>query len=188
MGTLQDLVFRLNRDTKDRKGQWRQIKIPFLVSNSVRILFFLLIVFLAFIWAMDVVEVIDPFKIFKPQVIGIAGGLFIALLLVLSLFIYRPWCHFFCPFGLVSWLTEKISLFRIKVDYDKCVSCGACSQACPSTVMDAILKQDRIVPDCFSCGTCMEVCPANAISFKYGKRPRPPVGKFDEQKVLNKEQ
>ena len=188
MGTLQDLVFRLNRDTKDRKGRWGQIKIPFLVSNSVRILFFLLIIFFAFIWAMDIVEVIDPFKIFKPQVIGMAGGLFIALLLVLSLFIYRPWCHFFCPFGLVSWLTEKISLFRIKVDYDKCVSCGACSQACPSTVMDAILKQDRIVPDCFSCGTCMEVCPANAISFKYGKRPRPPVGKFDEHKVLNKEQ
>ena len=187
MGTLQDLVFRLNRDSKDRKGRWGQIKIPFAVSNSIRIVAFLLLILFAFIWAMDILGVIDPFKIFKPQVIGVAGGLFIALLLVLSLFIYRPWCHFFCPFGLVSWLTEKISLFKIKVDYDTCISCGVCSKACPSTVMDAILKQDRIVPDCFSCGTCIEVCPADAISFKYGKRTRPAIGKFQEQNAPIKE-
>jgi len=188
LGTLQDLVFRLNRDPKDRKGRFGQMKVPFILSNSSRIAFFLLSILFAFAWAMDIVGVIDPFKIFRPQAIGIAGGVFIVLLLVLSLFVYRPWCHFFCPFGLVGWLAEKISLFRIKVDYDKCISCGVCSQACPSTVMDAILKQDRIVPDCFSCGTCIEVCPANAISFKSGKRPRPPVGKFREQKVLDKKQ
>jgi polyferredoxin len=183
LGTLQDLVFRLNRDSKDRKGRFGQMKVPFVLSNSIRIVFFLLSILFAFAWAMDIVGVIDPFKIFKPQAIGIAGGVFIVLLLVLSLFIYRPWCHFFCPFGLVGWLAEKVSLFKIKVDYDKCVSCGACSKACPSTVMDAILKQDRMVPDCFSCGTCMEVCPTNAISFQYGKRARPPASKFQEQKV-----
>ena len=65
------------------------------------------------------------------------------------------------------------------MDYDKCIACQACSKACPSNVMDAILKQDRVVPDCFSCGTCMEVCPAKAISFEAGKRQKPPEGKFD---------
>lgn len=177
-GTLQDLFFRLNRDTKDRKGLFGQIKIPFIISNSIRIFFFLLLTVVAFIWATDIVEVIDPFKIFKPQVIGIAGGLFIGVILVLSLFVYRPWCHFFCPFGLVGWLAEKISIFKIKVDYDKCTSCQACSKACPSTVMDAILKQNRIIPDCFSCGTCMEACPVDAITFEHGKRRKPPDGKF----------
>ena len=179
-GTLQDLIFRLNRDLKDRKGLLGQIKIPFIISNSIRIFFFLLLTFVAFIWATDIVEVIDPFKIFKPQVIGMAGGLFIGLVLVLSLFIYRPWCHFFCPFGLVGWLAEKISIFKVKVDYDKCISCEACSKACPSTVMDAILKQNRIIPDCFSCGTCIEACPVDAITFEHGKRQKPPDGKFDK--------
>lgn len=179
-GTLQDLIFRLNRDPKDRKGLFGQIKIPFIISNSIRIFFFLLLTFVAFIWATDIVEVIDPFKIFKPQVIGIAGGLFIGLVLVLSLFIYRPWCHFFCPFGLVGWLAEKISIFKVKVDYDKCIACQACSKACPSTVMDAILKQNRIIPDCFSCGTCIETCPVDAITFEHGKRQKPPDGKFDK--------
>jgi len=180
IGTLQDLIFRLNRDSKDRKGLFGQIKIPFIISNSIRISSFLLLIFVAFVWSMDIVEVVDPFKIFKPNVIGIAGGLFIGLVLVLSLFAYRPWCHFFCPFGLVGWLVEKISIFKIKVDYDKCTSCEACSKACPSTVMDAILKQDRIIPDCFSCGTCIETCPVDAITFEHGKRTKPPKGKFDK--------
>jgi polyferredoxin len=181
LGTLQDLIFRLNRDSKDSKGLFGQIKIPFMISNSIRILFFLGLILIAFVWAVDIVRPIDPFKIFKPQVIGITGGLFIGLILVSSLFVYRPWCHFLCPFGLVGWMAEKTSLFKIKVDYDKCISCQACSKACPSTVMDAILKQDRVIPDCFSCGTCMETCPADAISFERGKRQKPPAGKFDKK-------
>jgi hypothetical protein len=87
IGTLQDFIFRLNRDSKDKTGLFGQIKIPFIISNSVRVLFFLLLTFVAFIWSMDIVEVIDPFKIFKPQVIGIVGGLFITLIMVLSLFV-----------------------------------------------------------------------------------------------------
>jgi polyferredoxin len=181
LGTLQDLIFRFNRDSKDRNGLFGQTKIPFTISNSIRVLLFLVLIFVAFIWAVDIIEPIDPFKIFKPQVIGVAGGLFIGFVLVVSLFVYRPWCHFFCPFGLVGWIAEKISLSKIKVDYDKCISCQACSKACPSTVMDAILKQDRIIPDCFSCGTCIETCPATAISFEYGKRQKPPAGKFDKE-------
>jgi polyferredoxin len=181
LGTLQDFIFRLNRNSKDSKGLFGQVKVSFIISNSVRILFFSGLTLVAFIWAVDMIGSIDPFKIFKPQAIGIAGGLFIAFVLIASLFIYRPWCHFFCPFGLVGWLAEKISLFKIKVDYDKCISCQACSKACPSTVMEAILKRNRIIPDCFSCGTCMETCPVNAISFERGKRQRPPAGKFDKE-------
>ena len=183
IGTLQDLIFRLNRDRKDSKGLFGQAKIPFIVSNSIRILFFIILTIVAFIRAVDIISAIDPFKIFKPEVIGIAGGLFIGLILVLSLFVYRPWCHFFCPFGLVGWIAEKVSFFKIKVDYDKCISCRACSKACPSTVMDAILKQDRVIPDCFSCGTCMEICPVNAISFERGKRQIPPAGKFEKEVI-----
>jgi polyferredoxin len=181
LGTLQDLIFRFNRDSKNSKGLPGQIKIPFLISNSIRIMSFLVLILVAFVWAADIVGPIDPFKTYKPQVIGIAGGLFIGFILVMSLFVYRPWCHLFCPFGLVGWMAEKISLFKIKVDYDKCISCRACSKACPSTVMEAILKQDRVIPDCFSCGTCMEICPEKAISFERGKRQNPPAGKFDKE-------
>ena len=178
LGTLQDLVFRLNRDRHDRNGGPGQFKVPFIVSNGVRIAFFAALTTVAFVWATDLVEGIDPFKIFKPQVLGLAGVAFVTAVLVLSLFTYRPWCHFFCPFGLAGWLAEKVSLFKVHVDYDKCVACGICEKVCPSPVMGAILKRDRMIPDCFACGTCIESCPTGAIAFKTGRRQKPPQGKF----------
>lgn len=178
LGTLQDFIFRLNRNSTNKKALFGQIKVPFIISNIIRVFFFIILTVSAFLWATDIVERIDPFKIFKPQVISALGGIFIAVILISSLFIYRPWCHFLCPFGLVGWLAEKISFFKIKVDYDKCIACEACSKACPSNVMEAILKQDHIVPDCFSCGTCIETCPENAISFDKGKRQSVPEDKF----------
>jgi NAD-dependent dihydropyrimidine dehydrogenase PreA subunit len=178
LGTLQDAIFRLNRDRQDRKGLIRQFKVPFALSNGVRVVFFAAIVVFAFLWATDIVAGIDPFKTFRPQALGLAGAAFVGALLVLSLFTWRPWCHFLCPFGLVGWAAEKVSVFKIHVDYDKCIACGACEKACPSTVMGAILKRDRVIPDCFSCATCLETCPARAISFKAGRRSRPPAGKF----------
>ena len=177
-GTLQDVIFRFGRDAKDRKGVLPQWKIPFIITNTIRVAFFIIFTIVAFVWAFDVIGVIDPFKIFNPAVFGTAGIISIALILIASLFVYRPWCHLFCPFGLVGWLVEKISVYKIKVNYDTCTACNACVNACPSTVMEAILKQNRTIPDCFACGTCIEVCPTKSIEFASGKRETPPVGKF----------
>jgi len=132
----------------------------------------------AFVWATDLIEQIDPFKIYKPAAIGIGGGIFLGLILIAALFVYRPWCQFFCPFGLVGWLIEKVSLFRIVVNHETCIGCRSCEKACPSTVMGAILKRDRMIPDCFACGTCIEVCPTGSIRLAAGKRGRPPEGRF----------
>lgn len=179
VGTLQDLIFRLNRN-KNQLPIIKQYRISFLVSNTVRIIFFIVFTLIAVFWVFDIIEPIDPFKIFKPDVLGIMGILFVSAILILSLFVYRPWCHIFCPFGLAGWIVEKISIFRIKVDYDKCIACGKCEKACPSSVMGAILRRDKVIPDCFSCGSCIESCPTGAISFSVGKRDYPPKGKFDK--------
>ena len=169
-GTLQDLLFRFVRNKKDRKGTVKQFKPPFWISNSTRILFFLASIAVGIIWALDIVGLVDPFKVYKPLVLGIGAALFIAVVLVASFFVYRPWCHFACPFGLVSWFFEKLAIFRINVDYSKCDACQVCNASCPSTVMDAILKQDRPRPDCFGCGVCVESCPTNVISLTSSRK------------------
>jgi polyferredoxin len=169
-GTLQDILFRFGRNKPDRKGAIRQFKPKFWISNSIRALFFLASVVVGLIWSFDIVGPIDPFRIYNPLVLGIAGSAFLAVVLLASLVVYRPWCHFACPFGLVSWLFEKVAIFRIKVDYSKCDACQVCNSACPSTVMDAILKQDRVVPDCFGCGVCVESCPTDAISLTSSRK------------------
>ncbi len=180
-GTLQDLLFQLGRK-KERNGKVfiPQFKVPFVVTNTIRVVFFVLLSAAALFIAVDIVNPIDPFKVFNPAKLGILGAIFAGLILVMSVFIYRPWCHFFCPFGLVGWLLEKISIFKIQVNYDTCIACRKCEQSCPSSVMGAILKRDRIIPDCFPCGICIEACPTKSISFNKGRRTNPPHGKFHE--------
>jgi NAD-dependent dihydropyrimidine dehydrogenase PreA subunit len=180
-GTLQDTIFRLNRSENDRTGMFFQIKLPFVVTNTIRIATFCALAIIAFAWSFDIIGAVDPFKIYKPSVVAVYGWVFIGAVLIAGLFIYRPWCHLFCPFGLVGWIVEKISIFKIQVNYDTCIACEACAKACPSSVMEAILKRERkTIPDCFSCATCIGVCPTNSISLKSGKRTMPPDGKFQK--------
>ncbi|MBN2570787.1 MAG: 4Fe-4S binding protein [Ignavibacteriales bacterium] len=178
-GVLQDFIFRINKTKKQNNSIFKQFKIPFIVTNSIRILFFLIFSVIAIAWAFDIIEWYDPFKIFNPTVIDVISYIFIPTILVLSLFVYRPWCHLFCPFGLIGWLAEKISIFKIKVNYETCIGCEACVKSCPSNVMSTILKRDKIIPDCFACSSCINVCPTNSIKFDTGKREKPPDGKFE---------
>ncbi len=182
-GTLQDLIYRINQTDRHTAVLGRQIKLPFALTNTIRLLFLCAFTLFAFLWGIDIIEPIDPFKIFKPLYLGLAGGIFVGLLLIASLFFYRPWCQFFCPFGLVGWIVEKGSLVKISVDYKTCIACQKCASACPSTVMSAILRRDKkTIPDCFACYTCREVCPTDSISFSRRKRTFPPIGHFENRK------
>jgi Fe-S-cluster-containing hydrogenase component 2 len=182
-GTLQDLIFRINQTNKREGIIGGQIKLPFALTNSLRFGFLCIFTLVAFSWGNDIIDPIDPFKIYKPIYLGLTGGIFISALLVASLFIYRPWCHLFCPFGLVGWLVEKTSYAKISVNYQTCIACQKCAMACPSTVMGAILRRDKItIPDCFACYTCREVCPTDSISFSSRKRTLPPPDHFNRRK------
>jgi polyferredoxin len=185
VGVLQDLIFRLNQTDKRKAIVGTQFKPPFVLSNSVRVAVLGLFTVLAFAWGYDMIAPIDPFKVYTPASIGLVGMIFIGLVLVMSLFVYRPWCHFFCPFGLAGWLVEKVSRVRINVDYETCIACQKCATACPSTVMGAILRRDKkTIPDCFACYTCREVCPTGSINFSTGKRSLPPARHFEKKKQV----
>ena len=181
LGTLQDLLFRVNGGPDRQPGLLRQYKPAFVFTNTVRVLFFGVFAFIALDRGVDIIGPVDPFKLFKPAALTLAGWGFAGAILVLSLFVYRPWCQLCCPFGLAGWLAEKISVFKIKVNYETCVACGACAAACPSTVMGAILKRERAIPDCFACGACVAVCPTRSVSFASGPRALPPPGKFEKE-------
>jgi polyferredoxin len=183
VGVLQDLIFQINRTANGKAIIGKQIKTPFAITNGIRIAFFIIFIIVAFMWGLDITEPIDPFKLYKPQYLGAAGIIFVAALLISNLFFYRAWCHFFCPFGLVGWLVEKISYNKISVDYESCIACGKCATACPSTVMEAILKREKkTIPDCFACYACRDTCPTDSISFSARKRVMPPPGHFSQKR------
>lgn len=79
---------------------------------------------------------------------------------VLSIFFYRPFCKWICPLGAFYALFNKVSLFRLTVDADRCTACGACSKVCKMDV-DVPLRPNHT--ECIRCGDCIRACPHQAI-------------------------
>ncbi len=149
LGLLQDLLHRVPLP------KWKP---PFWLSNSVRIVAFVALVAGLIAAGLDWIGLIDPFQLFSFNfVLGIA--LFSAGVLIASLFIYRPWCRFLCPFGLLGWLVEQVSLFRPRINREACKECQLCVKACPSNAMADFYDGKKIHADCFACGACIEACP-----------------------------
>lgn len=95
-------------------------------------------------------------------------------MLIASAFVYRPWCRFLCPFGLLGWLVEQGSLFRPRIDRDACKKCMLCVKACPGQAMSDIYAERPMRADCFACGACIEACPAEgALGWRASIRSMP---------------
>ncbi len=84
----------------------------------------------------------------------------LAVTIVLSIVIYRPFCKYICPLGAIYSVFNPISVFRYQVDREKCTHCGACARACKMQV-DPV--QNANDPECIRCGQCKKVCPMGAI-------------------------
>ena len=79
----------------------------------------------------------------------------------LSILIYRPFCKYICPLGAVYALFQRVSVFRYRVDRDKCVNCGACAKVCG---MNLNPVEEANHPECIRCGRCKRACPTGAVS------------------------
>ena len=91
-------------------------------------------------------------------------GILIAVI-VLSVLFYRPFCKWLCPLGAFYALLNRVSLFGMKVDQHKCISCGKCARACK---MDVDVTKTPNHAECIRCGMCVRACPTHAVSFRYG--------------------
>ena len=172
LGALQESIFTI--PIFKRKYN---IQVPFVISLTVRLAIFGAFISLLFGFGYGVVEgiknfviyhQINYFKIFHFHELATVALYTLPIFIIASLFIYRPFCQFICPFGLYSWLLENISIKRIKIIEDKCIKCGKCVKACPTQAMKGIYEKKRkyFLPDCWSCGACIEACPTNAIEYK----------------------
>ncbi len=87
--------------------------------------------------------------------------------LAVCLIIYRPFCKYICPLGAIYALTNKVSLYRMRPQADKCINCGKCASACPMQVNPAINPNSA---ECIRCGKCVGICPTEALYLGFADR------------------
>jgi len=93
--------------------------------------------------------------------------LFFALVVVLPLLTRRRiQCGLFCPFGALQSLLNKINIFEVRIDPEKCNECKRCIRECPTfSLNESSLESGKPLITCTKCAQCIDVCTKNAISF-----------------------
>jgi polyferredoxin len=159
VGVLQEIIHRIPFPEHFKK------KLPFKWTNMIRIAVFLLFLVLLFFAGFSIYGYLNPFEFFHFgfQLIAIV---MLLVTLIASLFIFRPFCYFLCPLGLITWLAEHIAIVKVKVDGDKCTKCNICVEKSPCPTVPSILEGKKSRPDCHPCGRCIEVCPEKALRFR----------------------
>ncbi len=94
-------------------------------------------------------------------------GLLIGILL-LSLFVYRPFCRYLCPLGAIYGCFNSIAFLRYKKDAGACIDCGACKAACPFDLDPSKAPNSM---ECVRCGRCLDACPTDALTIM-GLKPK----------------
>lgn len=76
----------------------------------------------------------------------------------------RFFCKVMCPLGAIYGILNRISIYHMEIDKDRCISCEKCHKVCP---MDVIPEENPNSAECIRCGKCVASCPANALCLKF---------------------
>ncbi len=176
-GLLQDLLFKIPfvKKLKTIKGDRYLRKIKGVIFFLFCIILPLFVLdefgygkawFCAYICPAGTLEAGIPLYIVNEGLRSAIGFLFtwkaviLTVLIVLSLLLYRPFCRYLCPLGFILGRFNRVSLYQMEVDKDKCINCGLCSKACN---LNLDIRVDNKSGECIRCGECKKACPTGAV-------------------------
>ncbi len=155
IGVMQELVYRI----KIKKFKIRNKAIPI----GFHLLFLPVFIVFAVVFSEGLLMRLGLKDFFHLE-ISIYFYVFLSLM-ILSVFLYRPFCRLLCPYGAILSLVSGKSRFRLRRT-DECLDCGKCEKACPTNEAG---ETDR-KQECYLCNRCKDICPVNAIEYIGRKR------------------
>ena len=138
-GAIQDLVLV------------KPIKVPGWLDECLRVLPWIHLALAVLLAATDTLFLIckfDPFvgifRLAGPRIILASG----VALLVLSMFVGRPYCRYLCPYGALLGVAARFAKWRPTVTPNTCTQCRLCENTCPfgalNPPMPAKQGQERV--------------------------------------------
>jgi len=174
-GLIQELLYKIP-SPKVKKSIWTRrlsllkyivliifvlgLPIYFLIQNGVAVP-----AFCKYICPAGTLTAGIPLVAMNSSLQNIVGALFdwkifvLAVIIILSVFMYRPFCRFLCPLGAIYSFFNRRAMSGINVDKTKCSGCSNCIRFCK---MDVRHINDR---ECLRCGECRKSCHCDAIIF-----------------------
>ena len=151
VGAVQEIAYR----TPKRKLKIKNKTVP----KVFRVLFLVALIAAALKYSMGLLEYLGIKDFFMLDIESVFALVFTGFV-VASLFVYRPFCRFFCPYGVFLSLVAGKSRYKLRRT-DACIDCGMCERACPTNEA----KRTDSKQECYLCYRCKVVCPVNAIEY-----------------------
>ena len=179
-GLLQDLIYKIPFIKKigvlpgDRIVKY----LPYIILGTFVVLIPMLVVditglgapaFCKYICPSGTLGAGIPLAITNEGIASAIGSLFwwkvsiLAVIIILSVIAYRPFCRYLCPLGAIYGLFNPIAIMGFEVNEKTCTGCKICSQTCKWNIDVNTKPNSR---ECIRCGECINACPENAICVK----------------------
>jgi polyferredoxin len=175
LGSIQEWASKIGR--KIFKNKFNNF-IPYKYDRYLRYTRYLVLIMVVYKTAMlGILEFdkVDPysalFHLWSDE-LALGGAIVLAITLIASLFVERPWCKYACPYGALLGISNLFRIFKIRRNSTSCINCKKCSKACPMNIKveekSAVLNHQCI--SCLKC-TSEEDCPvSNTVELKVAGR------------------
>lgn len=154
IGAIQELAYKI--PTRKKKITSKALVL------AVQVIFFILFIVLGIFFSIAILSYFGFEDFFHLDIVSPFFYVFIALLLI-SVFIYRPFCQLFCPYGLLLSLFAVKSILKLRRN-DKCTDCNSCEDSCPTSEAG----RGDLKRECYMCNRCRENCAFDAIEYRRG--------------------
>jgi ferredoxin len=153
LGAMQELasMIRFKPKLDYNRKYWKK-------KSYLRWGFFAAYAIFSLVWGLQTTLFMNPINGFLIFWTPLNLMIFIAFLIFLltifiSIFIYRPYCRFFCPFGALAALFGRFSPLKIRRTA-QCTECGICEKICPT--LEGFEFSTKA--ECYYCNRCIDFC------------------------------
>lgn len=175
MGTFQEWIGWVGKKVFRKRFNWF---IPYKVDKYLRGLRYVLLGRIVYMTAKSgtlLFQEIDPYYAlfqFWTGEVALTAFITLGLVIILSLFVERPFCKYACPYGAVLGVFNFIRIVPLRRNPETCIDCGACDRACPVNipVSKLLTVKDHQCISCYECTSIDGVCPVpETMEFRLGK-------------------